>query len=145
MHANKDLAGQIMFEFNQDAVLQAGVEGESNLASLSSMGFALSMDHVETLALDFVKLKALGFRHLKVRADILMDGMDDAGAPVAAEDFKKLLDAPWPQSDRRDGWKTRRPWCSCSITLWTSPRASCSANPARCARTLRAPVDRRRR
>ena len=92
MHANKDLAGHIMFEFNQDAVKQAGVEGESNLASLSSMGFGLSMDHVESLALDFVKLKALGFRYLKVRADILMDGMDDAGAPVAAEDFKKLLE-----------------------------------------------------
>jgi cyclic-di-GMP phosphodiesterase TipF (flagellum assembly factor) len=92
MHANKDLAGHIMFEFNQDAVRQAGVEGESNLASLSSMGFGLSMDHVESLALDFNKLKALGFRYLKVRADILMGGMDDAGAQVAAEDFKKLLE-----------------------------------------------------
>jgi cyclic-di-GMP phosphodiesterase TipF (flagellum assembly factor) len=92
MHANKDLAGHIMFEFNQDAVKQAGVEGESNLASLSSMGFGLSMDHVESLALDFVKLKALGFRYLKVRADILMNGMDNAGAQVAAEDFKKLLE-----------------------------------------------------
>ena len=59
MHANKDLAGHIMFEFNQDAVREAGVEGESNLASLSSMGFGLSMDHVESLALDFVKLKKL--------------------------------------------------------------------------------------
>lgn len=92
MHANKDLAGHIVFEFNQDAVKEAGVEGESNLASLSSMGFGLSMDHVESLKLDFAKLKSLGFRHLKVRADILTDGMDDAGAAVAAEDFKKLLE-----------------------------------------------------
>ncbi len=92
MHANKDLAGQIMFEFNQEAVRQAGVQGESNLASLSSMGFGLSMDHVESLALDFTKLKMLGFRYLKVRADMLTDGMDNAGAQVAAEDFKKLLE-----------------------------------------------------
>lgn len=92
MHANKDLAGHIMFEFNQNAVRQAGVQGESNLASLSGMGFGLSMDHVDSLALDFAKLKDLGFRHLKVNADILTQGMGDAGAQVAAEDFKKLLE-----------------------------------------------------
>jgi cyclic-di-GMP phosphodiesterase, flagellum assembly factor TipF len=92
MHANKDLAGHIMFEFNQDAVRKAGVQGESNLASLSSMGFGLSMDHVDSLALDFAKLKDLGFRHLKVNAGILTQGMDGAGAQVAAEDFKKLLE-----------------------------------------------------
>ena len=55
------------------------------------MGFSLSMDHVETLALDFVRMKALGFRHLKVRSDTLTQGMSGANAAVAAEDFKKLL------------------------------------------------------
>ena len=64
MRVNRDLAGQIIFEFNQQAVLQAGSEGEQNLASLASMGFALSMDHVESLRLDFSRLKAIGFRHL---------------------------------------------------------------------------------
>ena len=91
MQANKDLAGQIIFEFSQTAVLRAGSEGEKNLHFLSELGFALSMDHVETLALDFVRLKSIGFRHLKVNADILTRGMNGAGAAVAAEDFKKLL------------------------------------------------------
>ncbi len=91
MRANRDLAGQIIFEFAQDAVLKAGPEGERNLAYLSGLGFALSMDHVGTLALDFVKLKLMGFCHLKVRADMLTRGMSGAGAAVAAEDFKKLL------------------------------------------------------
>jgi cyclic-di-GMP phosphodiesterase TipF (flagellum assembly factor) len=91
MRANRDLAGQIIFEFSQQAVLKAGVEGERNLAVLATMGFALSMDHVESLALDFLRLKAIGFRHLKVRASILTRGMNGAGAAVAAEDFKKLL------------------------------------------------------
>jgi cyclic-di-GMP phosphodiesterase, flagellum assembly factor TipF len=91
MQANRDLAGQIIFEFAQDAILKAGSVGEQNLARLAELGFALSMDHVETLALDFVRLKAMGFRHLKVRADMLTRGMNDAGAAVAAEDFKKLL------------------------------------------------------
>jgi cyclic-di-GMP phosphodiesterase TipF (flagellum assembly factor) len=91
MRANRDLAGQIIFEFNQEAVLSAGIEGERNLAALATMGFALSMDHVESLALDFLRLKAIGFRHLKVRASTLTRGMSGAGAAVAAEDFKKLL------------------------------------------------------
>ncbi len=91
MQANKDLAGQIIFEFSQQAVMRAGAAGEKNLSFLSGLGFALSMDHVETLALDFVRLKNIGFRHLKVRAEILTRGMTGAGAAVAAEDFKKLL------------------------------------------------------
>jgi cyclic-di-GMP phosphodiesterase TipF (flagellum assembly factor) len=91
MQANKDLANQIIFEFNQDAVLKAGVVGEENLARLAELGFALSMDHVHTLALDFLRLKSLGFRYLKVRASTLTAGMSGAKASVAAEDFKRLL------------------------------------------------------
>jgi cyclic-di-GMP phosphodiesterase TipF (flagellum assembly factor) len=91
MQANRDLAGQIIFEFNQDAVLKAGAVGEENLARLASLGFALSMDHVHTLALDFPRLKGLGFRYLKVRASTLTAGMSGAKASVAAEDFKRLL------------------------------------------------------
>ncbi|HEY4275268.1 MAG TPA: EAL domain-containing protein [Rhizomicrobium sp.] len=91
MQANRDLAGQIVFEFAQNAVLEAGNAGAENLSRLAGLGFALSMDHVETLALDFVRLKTMGFRHLKVRADMLTNGMNGAGAAVAAEDFKKLL------------------------------------------------------
>jgi cyclic-di-GMP phosphodiesterase, flagellum assembly factor TipF len=91
MRVNRDLAGHIIFEFSQSTVLKAGVEGEKNLTTLATMGFALSMDHVETLALDFLRLKAIGFRHLKVRASTLTRGMKGADAQVAAEDFKKLL------------------------------------------------------
>jgi cyclic-di-GMP phosphodiesterase, flagellum assembly factor TipF len=92
MHHNRDLAAQIVFEFSQDAVAKAGQQGEANLAYLASLGFALSMDHVSTLAIDFVKLKRIGFRHIKVRAQMLTSGMGGAGAIVAAEDLKKLLE-----------------------------------------------------
>lgn len=91
MHHNRDLAPQIVFEFSQDAVLAAGNKGEEKLIYLSGLGFSLSMDHVETLALDFAKLKTLGFRHIKVRAETLTGGMESAGAPVSAEDLKQLL------------------------------------------------------
>ncbi|MDE2134680.1 MAG: EAL domain-containing protein [Alphaproteobacteria bacterium] len=92
MHNNRDLSGQIVFEFDQGAVLKAGPEGEANLNYLAGLGFALSMDHVETLALDFGKLKNMGFKHLKVRAETLIGGMGPAQADVAAEDIKKLLE-----------------------------------------------------
>lgn len=91
MHHNRDLAGQIVFEFGQESVMTASPKVQENLLYLSSLGFQLSMDHVETLGMDFGKLKSLGFRHLKVRAGTLMRGMTGANAAVAAEDFKKLL------------------------------------------------------
>lgn len=91
MHHNRDLAGQIVFEFAQDSLVKAGAKGEENLSYLASLGFALSMDHVQSLALDFAKLHRLGFRYIKVRAETLVEGMASAGAPVMAEDFKKLL------------------------------------------------------
>jgi len=92
MHHNRDLAGHIVFEFGQDSVAKAGAPGEANLAYLASMGFALSMDHMSSLALDFARLKKTGFRYLKVRAHTLTDGMSGSGAAVTAEDFKKLLE-----------------------------------------------------
>ena len=92
MHDHRDLAGQIVFEFSQNAVLEAGPEGEANLTYLSGLGFALSMDHIETLAIDFARLKNVGFRYLKVRCETLTRGMGPAQAAVAAEDFKQLLE-----------------------------------------------------
>ena len=91
MHHNRDLAAQIVFEFDQASVLNAGQKGEEGLIYLSNLGFALSMDHVTSLALDFDRLKSLGFRHLKVRAETLTRGMAHAQAAVAAEDLKTLL------------------------------------------------------
>jgi cyclic-di-GMP phosphodiesterase TipF (flagellum assembly factor) len=91
MHHNRDLGSHIVFEFAQDAVAKAGARGEENLAYLSSLGFALSMDHVETLNVDFARLQKLGFRHIKVRAQMLTNGMSGANAMVGAEDLKKLL------------------------------------------------------
>lgn len=91
MHHNRDLGPQIVFEFSQAAVREAGAKGEENLSYLASLGFALSMDHVDNLALDFARLRALGFRYIKVRAETLVNGMAHAGSAVAAEDLKKLL------------------------------------------------------
>jgi cyclic-di-GMP phosphodiesterase TipF (flagellum assembly factor) len=92
MHQNRDLAPHIVFEFAQGALAKAGNKGTENLAYLASLGFALSLDHVETLAIDFAHLKTLGFRHIKIRAGMLTGGLSGAGALVPAEDLKKLLE-----------------------------------------------------
>lgn len=92
MHHNRDLGGQIVFEFAQKSVETGGVKAEENLSYLSSLGFQLSMDHVDTLNVDFARLRKLGFRHFKVRAETLTRGMSGAQSAVAAEDFKKLLE-----------------------------------------------------
>lgn len=91
MHHNRDLAPHIVFEFAQGTVLGAGARGEENLRSLSGLGFALSLDHVETLAFDPARLKALGFRYLKLGADMFLGGLTRARSEVAAEDLKALL------------------------------------------------------
>jgi cyclic-di-GMP phosphodiesterase TipF (flagellum assembly factor) len=91
MHLHRDLSAQIVFEFDQASILNAGAGEEANLRYLSGLGFRLSMDQVRRLDLDFAKLKRLGFTFLKVRAETLISGMQTAQAAVAAEDFKDLL------------------------------------------------------
>lgn len=92
MQHNRDLAGQIVFEFEQDAVARAGAKAEENLAYLAKLGFQLSLDHVSTLAIDFARLRRIGFRHLKLRAATLIGGMGEARSAVGPEDLKKLLE-----------------------------------------------------
>jgi cyclic-di-GMP phosphodiesterase TipF (flagellum assembly factor) len=91
MHHNRDLAGQIVFEFNQAAVMAAGSAEAANLRYLSNLGFRLSMDQVTQLDLDFARVRQLGFQFLKLRVSTLLAGMEEARAEVAAEDFKDLL------------------------------------------------------
>jgi cyclic-di-GMP phosphodiesterase TipF (flagellum assembly factor) len=91
MHHHRDVSGQIVFEFSEKTVLEAGELGQANLRYLSGLGFALSMDQVSDLRLDFARLKHLGFRFVKVPAETLISGMRGAHSDVAAEDLKDLL------------------------------------------------------
>jgi cyclic-di-GMP phosphodiesterase TipF (flagellum assembly factor) len=91
LNRHRDLAAHIIFEFAQNSVLRAGTVEEANLRRLAGLGFRFSMDQATDLDLDFAKLRRLGFSYLKVRADILLSGMEAANAPVLAEDFKDLL------------------------------------------------------
>ena len=88
---NRDLSGQIVFEFAQDTVLQAGRAVDEGLKTLHELGFRLSLDQVTRLDCNFSRLRAQGFHFIKVKAKTLIAGMKQANAPVAAEDLKELL------------------------------------------------------
>jgi cyclic-di-GMP phosphodiesterase TipF (flagellum assembly factor) len=88
---NRDLSGQIVFEFAQDTVLQAGRSVEDGLKTLHELGFRLSLDQVTRLDCNFSRLRAQGFHFIKVKAKTLTAGMKQANAPVAADDLKELL------------------------------------------------------
>jgi cyclic-di-GMP phosphodiesterase TipF (flagellum assembly factor) len=91
MHHHRDLTGQIVFEFSQEAVLAAGPSEEANLRYLANLGFKLSLDQVTKLDIDFARLRKLGFHFFKLKAQTLISGMRQAKAAVAAEDFKDHL------------------------------------------------------
>jgi cyclic-di-GMP phosphodiesterase TipF (flagellum assembly factor) len=91
LRGNRDISGQIVFEFTQDTVLQAGRAVENALKALHEMGFRLSLDQVTRLDCNFSRLRAQGFHFIKVKAKTLLGGMKQANAPVAAEDLKELL------------------------------------------------------
>jgi cyclic-di-GMP phosphodiesterase TipF (flagellum assembly factor) len=91
LRANRDVSGQIVFELAQHTVLAAGSAADAAIAALHQLGFRLSLDQVSRLDCDFAKLRRQGFHFIKVSARTLISGMQQAFAPVAAEDFKDLL------------------------------------------------------
>ena len=88
---NRDLSNQIVFEFAQDTVVQAGRAVDEGFKTLHELGFRLSLDQVTRLDCNFPRLRAQGFHFIKVKAKTLIAGMKPANAPVAAEDLKELL------------------------------------------------------
>lgn len=88
---NRDLAAHIVLEFAQDEVQKCSRDAQDNLRYLAQLGFAMSMDHVETLRCDFSHLRSLGFRYFKVKSHMLTGDIGAVGGAVTAEDFKILL------------------------------------------------------
>ncbi len=90
MELNADLAKFIVFEFAQEAIEQCHSWEWDNLLRLADLGFSFSMDRVTTLDFDLHDLRQKNFRFLKVDGQILLGGMEEAGARIHAADFKEL-------------------------------------------------------
>ena len=94
---NKDLSKAIIFEFGQSTFESMGPIEEENLQILAKLGFRFSMDKVRTLKLDPRRLVELGFKFVKVPADLLMDSEDNLDihpvdlAPMLARNNLELI------------------------------------------------------
>lgn len=94
LRSTQELTGKLVFEIAQDTMLNAGVMEMENLRDLASAGFHLSMDKIEHLRMDFHELHGLGFRFVKVGAELLFNAsMNETEllGDIHPEDLKELL------------------------------------------------------
>lgn len=92
MEQNRELSESMYFEFNQQVINNCGPVELESLAALAGLGFRFSLDHVTDLDVDFQTLYSKGFRHLKISADVFLNGMVEAGARIHAADMKSYLE-----------------------------------------------------
>ncbi len=91
LEQNRKLAGVLNYEFPQSMTENFGPMEFESLAALNDLGFRFSLDRVKTLNADFQKLNGLGFRFIKVDADILLNRMNEADTWVHTADLSDLM------------------------------------------------------
>lgn len=89
--SNRGLANHLVLEFAEDDVRTFSPEVVAQLTRLSTQGFRLSMDRVRTLDLDVHNLFRLGFRFVKVPAELLLAPASSTDARVDPRDLKEML------------------------------------------------------
>lgn len=92
MEQNKELSDSMFFEFGQPVISSCGAMERESLAALASLGFRFSLDQVTSLDVDFQELHDMGFRTVKLSADLFLNGMAEAGARIHAADMKNYLE-----------------------------------------------------
>ena len=92
MEQNKELSDSMFFEFGQPVISSCGAMERESLAALAALGFRFSLDQVTNLDVDFQELHDMGFRTVKLSADLFLNGMAEAGAQIHAVDMKSYLE-----------------------------------------------------
>ncbi len=92
MEQNRELSDSMYFEFSQPVIANCGPMERESLAALAALGFRFSLDQVSDLDIDFQELHDMGFRTLKLTADLFLNGMVEAGARIHAVDMKSYLE-----------------------------------------------------
>lgn len=82
-------AGNIVLEFSYEGVRQLDRGGLYRLSRLAALGFALSVDGVDSLDLDFAGLAKVGVRFVKFDAGLLLDPAALAQAPIDLADLRE--------------------------------------------------------
>lgn len=91
LQVNADLAPHLVFEFTYPAISMLHPRTEQALAFLAAKGFAFSIDHVQSLDIDWQALRAHNFRYAKVPARLLLASRHRVGGGAAER--KRLADA----------------------------------------------------
>lgn len=91
LEANAELGKALTFEIAQDDVKRFGPIEIEALKAIAERGFGFSLDRTRDLRVDFPELAAHGFRFVKVPSDVLLTGMESAGAEIHAADLSDLL------------------------------------------------------
>lgn len=92
MEQNQTLSESMYFEFSQGMIEHSSPVEQESLAALAALGFRFSMDHVTNLDLDYEAMQERGFRFLKIDADILLHGMNEANSQIHAADMRSYLE-----------------------------------------------------
>ena len=95
LEANADLASRLVFEFTSPAVQMMHPKVEENLAAVADKGFTFSIDHVNSLDLDWQALHDKNFRFVKASGSLLASANrgDEASVTQLNNLRKRLSDA----------------------------------------------------
>lgn len=86
----REHAANIVLEFSYEGVRALDRNGLYRLGQLSALGFALSLDGIDRLDLDFAALAKLGVRFLKFNAGCFTDAKTVARATVDLADLAEI-------------------------------------------------------
>lgn len=92
MADNRQLAPNLLFEFDQQTVTDPSYETQINLQRLADLGFHFSLDQVRDLDLDLPRLAKQGFKYVKIDAHLLHEMARGDRPRLDMRAFKGALD-----------------------------------------------------
>ena len=95
LEANGDMASRLIFEFTSPAVQMMHPRVEENLRAIADKGFTFSIDHVQSLDMDWQELRKKNFRYVKATSTLLINANrgDEASVQQLRNLRKRLADA----------------------------------------------------
>lgn len=91
MGKNKEQSKLLIFEFSQKTLDETGIIESEALMTLADLGYRFSLDNVVDLNIDIKKLYNLGFRYLKINANIFLNNAEAHGAQILVDDFAEHI------------------------------------------------------
>ena len=92
MTDNINLTTNLVFEFNQETILDNDFDIQNGLQRLSKLGFRLSMDQLQNLDLALPKLASQGFKFIKIDAHFLHEIARGTAPTLNMKALKGALD-----------------------------------------------------